>query len=164
MSSVDFSPHLYDLEDFFGRHICQGEVVSPAEGQDIAFTRLWLGAQEPVCCRLGRVRRHIRFRVERLLFFGDGGKVVDEDESVLVLWVLSTVGADVAWTEVAFGVVGWEVSGGGRFLLALPGTFSAVGRDEDPTAAKGIVAAVRDVVEDLVGHFWACDMDSNRGV
>lgn len=87
----------------------------------------------------------------RLVF--DRGKVIDEDKGRVVVWVLGTVGAAVARTEVAFGVVGGEGGGGSRgFLRALPGAFGAVGGDEDPAVAQRVVAAVGDVVEDFVRH------------
>lgn len=40
----------------------------------------------------------------------------------------------------------------GLLLDLLPGALVAVGRDEYPAAAQQIVAAMGDVVQDVVGH------------
>lgn len=44
MSSVDLGPGVDDRQDFRGLEVCESQVVSRREGNDIAFASHWLGA------------------------------------------------------------------------------------------------------------------------
>jgi len=94
MGRVDACPGLDDGEDLGGVEVGEGEVVRGGEGQDVAFPRHGLGAQQ--CGR--QVLSRGGFVLGLLLF--DGAVVVDEDKGAVIFWVLVALGSFVAWAEI----------------------------------------------------------------
>lgn len=114
MEGVDLYPHFYDGEDLRGGEVCEREVVSGGEGEDVASSCYWAGDEEGVCevCayllvytlrRVGQggCTSGVGIRCVFSLHFFDGAVVVYEDECVFVLRVRIACCAFVAGAEIA---------------------------------------------------------------
>ena len=127
-----FSPQIHNAANAGKVHARQCQIVSRAETDYAADSRLGLRLEEAVI--LKRPVRRIGTQC---------GKVVVEDEGVRVGRIDLPAGAFVAGAEIAGRVVLWQGLEGRGFRLALPRASHSMGRDKYPLSGEQIAAPVR---------------------
>jgi hypothetical protein len=136
-------PGVHNERDVVDVHVGERQIVARREADDPAEAAHGLGHEQLRRC--GRdVRRRTPIRKGVLHIVPQKRrKIVVERERGSVSRVAFAVGACVAGTEIACGIVRREVVPRDCLDLSQPGTFEAVGRAEHPLVEQGIIAAVR---------------------
>src|SRR5258708_7012496 len=93
------------------------------------------------------MNERVRLVTPRRNRFHQRWEVVIEHIRSAVGWILLTISAYIAWTQIAGWVEGWAVFAWRLFKLSLPGTFGTVRRHQNPFPRQRIVAPVRGLIE-----------------